>query len=236
MIIYAELHCHTTFSDGWASPAACVRYAARRGLKILAITDHNTAAGALPYWQQPVQDGVLVIPGEEISTELGHVLAFFVRETIAPGPFETVVANIRDQGALPFMAHPYHIALGNRWRKKPILKPTADHLNRLAGLEIYNGHNRSRANRLAVQLAHEKGLPAIAGSDAHLPWEIGNARTAFDLPNLGLDIVRVALELGQMQALPRRVNAFPVYLTVGVLNRLMGRRYAWRPASQQVTV
>lgn len=235
MPAYAELHCHTTFSDGWATPDACVRQAARRGLQILALTDHNTAAGALPYWQQPLQDGVLVIPGEEVSTELGHVLAFFVQATIAPGPFKTVLAQIREQGAIPFMAHPYHIALGNRWRKKPIFKLNPAYLHQLVGLEIHNGHNRTPANRLAASLAEEKKLPRISGSDAHLPWEIGNARTRFDLPRLTLDAVKAALLQGRMQALPRQFNAFPVYLAVGLMNRLTGRRYAWRPTAQRVS-
>lgn len=236
MQFYAELHCHTTFSDGLAAPAACVGQAARRGLQILALTDHNTAAGALPYWQQPVQQGVLVIPGEEISTELGHVLAFFVRASIAPGPFETVVAQIREQGALAFMAHPYQIPLGNRWRKKALCKLTPVHLNQLVGLEIYNGHNRSRANRLAAQLAAAQKLSATSGSDAHLPWEIGNARTRFDLPALTLEAVKAAMLQGQMQALPRRFNAFPIYLAIGLMNRLSGRRYAWRPTPLQIGI
>jgi predicted metal-dependent phosphoesterase TrpH len=236
MQAYAELHCHTTFSDGWASPGDCVRQAARRGLQILAITDHNTAAGALPYWQQPLQDGLLVIPGEEISTELGHVLAFFVRTTIAPGPFEAVLAQIREQEAVPFMAHPYHIALGNRWRHKPIFKLTPAYLNQLVGLETCNGHNRTLANQLAERLAHGKKLPCISGSDAHLPWEIGNARTRFDLPVFKLDEVKAAMLQGRMEALPRRFNAFSIYLAVGLMNRLAGRRYAWRPALEQVNV
>ncbi len=122
MEITAELHCHTTFSDGFASPERCIRQAARRGLQVLAISDHNTAEGAVPFWQHPIQHGVLVIPAEEVSTDLGHVLALFVRQTITPGRFDQVLADIQAQDALPFMAHPYHIPLGNRWRHKPIFK------------------------------------------------------------------------------------------------------------------
>jgi predicted metal-dependent phosphoesterase TrpH len=228
MLVNAELHCHTTFSDGFASPERCIQQAARRGIQVLAISDHNTADGALPYWDRPLQDGVLVIPAEEISTDLGHILAFFVRQTILPGRFDRVLADIRTQGALPFMAHPYHIPLGNVWRRKPILKLTPAHLGALIGLEVENGHNRPRANALAVALAQNQNMPAISGSDAHLPWEIGNALTILNTGELTHPSVRVALSTGQVQNRPRRFNGYGVYLMIGLLNRLSGRSYAWK--------
>ena len=227
-VFRAELHCHTRWSDGWASPAACVRMASRRGLKILAITDHNTAEGALPFWEDPVQAGVLVIPGEEVSTDLGHVLAFFVKETIPPGPFIEVIAQIREQNALALMAHPYHIPLGNRWRKKRTFKLQAEHMDLLNGFEVENGHNRAEANRLAAGFMSERGLPAIAGSDAHFPFEIGNAVTEITCPDLSYAYVRAAILQGDTTPLPRRFNSYVTYLIVGILNRLSSQHYAYK--------
>lgn len=227
MKVYAELHCHTSFSDGWATPEACVRMAGSRGIQILAITDHNTAEGALPYWKKPIQNGVLIVPGEEISTDRGHVLAFFVRDSISPGPFEKVLLCIHEQNALPFMAHPFHIPLGNRWRKQPLCNLRPEHITQLTGIEIYNGHNREQANILAMKFARDKRLSSISGSDAHLPWEIGNAMTEFDLPALTLEAVRTSLSTGQVKAIPRHFNAFAIYLLVGVMNRLTSCRYDW---------
>ncbi len=227
--VAAELHCHTRFSDGWASPQACIRQAQRKGLHVLAITDHDTAAGGLPYWQSPLQDGVLVIPGEEISTDIGHVLAYFVRETIPPGPFETVIQTVREQGGLAFLVHPYQIPLGNHWRKKQIFKATPKQLGLLDGIEIINGHNRAMANQLAVRLAQEGSYTAIAGSDAHLPLEIGNVRCLLEIPEFSYAAVRQALT-GKDQIRPqrRRWNAYGIYLLIGVLNKLQKRRYVWK--------
>jgi len=224
----AELHCHTRFSDGFATPQVCIRAARARRLSILAITDHNTAEGGLPYWDRPVQDGVLVIPGEEISTELGHVLALFVRETIQPGEFLPVVENVHAQGGLAFLAHPYHIPIGNIFRRKTIMKLTAQQLESLDGLEVENGHNRWRANRLAPPLAARHSRVAISGSDAHFPWEVGNACTAIELAELSLQAVRLALLNGRAMPLPRRFSAFPIYLLSGLLNRVQSRQYAWK--------
>ena len=223
---FAELHCHTAYSDGWASPEGCIRQARKRGLQILAITDHNTAEGGLPYWESPLQDGVLVVPGEEVSTDAGHLLAYFVKETISPGPLDDVLAQVRAQNALAFMAHPWHIPLGNRWRKRRIFKLSDARLSRLDGIEVENGHNRSAANRLAWQLAADRKLTAIAGSDAHFPPEIGNARCKVTMPDLSFASLRAALlHRDSVTPLPRRWNAYGVYLFVGLLNKVQRRRY-----------
>lgn len=234
MDLYAELHCHTRYSDGLASPEDCVRSASRKNLQILAITDHDTAQGGLPYWEAPIQHGVLVIPGEEISTDLGHVLAYFVRKTIKPGPFIEVLGEIQKQNALAFMAHPFHIPLGNLWRKKQIFKMSESQIKLLTGLEVENGHNRSSANQMAVKLAQEMSLPAIAGSDAHFPFEIGNVRTRLRVDELTHDSIYEALSSWQaLSVFPRKLNAYPVYLFIGMLNRFFGRRYIFNAKINQ---
>lgn len=231
MPLPAELHCHTRFSDGAADPDACVRAAARRGLRVLAITDHNTAQGGLPYWQAPLRHGVLVIPGEEISTDRGHLLAYFLHETVPPGPFEQALAAVHSQGGLAFMAHPYHIPLGSRWRKRALFHLLPGQLALLDGVETENGHNRARANAMARRLAEREGLRAIAGSDAHYPFEIGNARTLLDLEDLSHPAARVALGQGSPCALPPRVSALAIYYWVGIKNRLLGQHYAYKGKS-----
>lgn len=228
MQVLAELHCHTHYSDGAASSLDCVHTAARRGLSVLAITDHNTAEAGLPFWESPVEQGVLVIPGEEISTDRGHLLAYFVRETIQPGPFEQVLAEVRRQGGLAFMAHPYHIPLANRWRRRSIFHLLPEHLALLDGIEVENGHNRSEANAMAKSLASREHIRAIAGSDAHYPVEIGNACTVLNLEELSLLAVRNALCSGTLQPLPRRWSTEIIYYWVGIKNRLSGQHYSWK--------
>ena len=68
-----DLHCHTTASDGKLSPADLVLRACERGVKTLAITDHDTVEGyreALPVAQQ---QGLRLIPGIELSTVWGGI-------------------------------------------------------------------------------------------------------------------------------------------------------------------
>src|SRR5437764_14367793 len=58
----ADIHMHTNLGDGWASPARVVEEATRRGLPLIAITDHDHVEGA-----KRVQD---VISQRESSLQL----------------------------------------------------------------------------------------------------------------------------------------------------------------------
>jgi 3',5'-nucleoside bisphosphate phosphatase len=80
-----DLHSHTTASDGALSPAALVEAAARRGVKTLAVTDHDTIAALGAAREAGARFGVEIIGGVEISatTPEGrsiHVLGYFFDE------------------------------------------------------------------------------------------------------------------------------------------------------------
>lgn len=76
----ADLHTHTTASDGLHRPADNVRMAKEAGLAAIAITDHDTIAGIAEAEAAGRELGVEVVPGVEISTELDgreiHVLGY----------------------------------------------------------------------------------------------------------------------------------------------------------------
>ncbi len=77
-----DLHVHTNMSDGSFSPAEVVRLAAERGIKAIAITDHDTVAGIAEAQAEGARIGVEVIAGVEISAQwdagILHILGFFV--------------------------------------------------------------------------------------------------------------------------------------------------------------
>ncbi len=66
----ADLHSHSTASDGLASPARLVELAAELGLTHLALTDHDTTSGLAAAREQGGRSGVSVVDGIEITTEL----------------------------------------------------------------------------------------------------------------------------------------------------------------------
>ncbi len=63
-----DMHCHTTMSDGSTSPELLVDYALDAGLDFIAVTDHDTMAGAQLAVNIGKRKGLKVIPGVEVST------------------------------------------------------------------------------------------------------------------------------------------------------------------------
>jgi 3',5'-nucleoside bisphosphate phosphatase len=78
---WADLHAHTTASDGTFTPRELVVLAKKNGLAAVAVTDHDTTGGLQEALQAGRELGVEVVPGIEISTEFEgrevHVLGYF---------------------------------------------------------------------------------------------------------------------------------------------------------------
>jgi predicted metal-dependent phosphoesterase TrpH len=82
----ADLHLHSTASDGRLTPAQVVQEAARRGLNFIALTDHDTIDG-IAAAKEAVKSypALKLIPGVEVSTDIphgeAHVLGYFIDYT-----------------------------------------------------------------------------------------------------------------------------------------------------------
>jgi len=77
-----DLHCHSTASDGGMAPEELVAQAASLGIKVLAITDHDTTEGVPAALAEAQRWNIRVVPGVEISAVSGreeiHLLGYFV--------------------------------------------------------------------------------------------------------------------------------------------------------------
>ncbi|NMF97143.1 PHP domain-containing protein [Aromatoleum toluolicum] len=67
MLLNADLHCHSTVSDGWLTPAEVVRRAAANGVELLALTDHDEVGGIDEAEATARECGIALVPGVEIS-------------------------------------------------------------------------------------------------------------------------------------------------------------------------
>ncbi len=76
-----DLHTHSTYSDGTATPAENVRLAIERGLEGIAVTDHDTTGGYADAFAAAEGTPLQVVPGIEFSAEYDgaslHVLAYW---------------------------------------------------------------------------------------------------------------------------------------------------------------
>jgi predicted metal-dependent phosphoesterase TrpH len=81
-VMEIDLHIHTTASDGTLSPAEVVRYAQAKGLRTIAITDHDTVEGIAEGLKEGRKLGLEVIPGVELSVDFTkgtmHLLGYYI--------------------------------------------------------------------------------------------------------------------------------------------------------------
>jgi hypothetical protein len=79
---FADLHVHTSASDGRLSSEGVVELAASLELAGIGITDHDTVAGILPALAAGERVGITVVPGIEINTDFGktdvHILGYYI--------------------------------------------------------------------------------------------------------------------------------------------------------------
>ncbi len=96
---HADLHMHTTASDGNYPPEELVKMAHERGLTTIAITDHDTTDGIAPAQAAAAEFGMTVIPAVELSAETPedgdvHVLGYYVN--VADANFQEKLAAFRE--------------------------------------------------------------------------------------------------------------------------------------------
>ena len=166
-----ETHCHTHYSkDCLMTIDRMMTVCRERGIDRLFITDHNTADGALK-WAEIEPE--LFIPGEEIMTTKGELLALFVKETIQPflSPEETI-RRLRDQGAFISVSHPFDRMRNGAWNREDL----DEIIDQVDAIEIFNARCFvMKENDEAEAYAKEHGVLGTVGSDAHHPVEIGKA-------------------------------------------------------------
>lgn len=94
-----DLHMHTTASDGRCTPEDLVERCQAKGIRTMAVTDHDTMAGVVPTQQAAEARGMTCLPGIEITSVHGgrdvHVLAYFLPAD-APG-LQPMLAAQRQQ-------------------------------------------------------------------------------------------------------------------------------------------
>ena len=80
-----DFHTHTTFSDGTLSPENLISKAFERGIKVIAVTDHDTISSFQQNLESCNKYNIELVKGIEISTRMDerdiHILAYFYLET-----------------------------------------------------------------------------------------------------------------------------------------------------------
>ena len=182
----ADLHTHTIYSyDGTASVPAVLNRARQIGLDVIAITDHDEIAGALRALELATVYGVEVIPGIEVTTSEGDLLALNVTETIQRGL--SLIETVRKAGELGgFCIAPHPMAGGFGMKSLSAFSimnalRNPDVASVLIGIETYNATTIDKmSNHYARILADRLDIAQTASSDAHIIEAIGLGATEFE--------------------------------------------------------
>lgn len=202
-----ELHSHTLHSDGRLTPDELVALARENQLDFLAVTDHNTVT-ALAEIDHTHLNGLIVIPGIELTTFFGHALALGVERWIDwrtgyhGWTMEDAARSIHTAGGLLIIAHPQDVpspvCTGCRWEY-----PDFD-LDLVDGIEIWNGHwwgsNNKNPKNLRLWQELQSGphrIPATAGTDLHGKSDWGEGRTQTYVHASGLSVAAILAGIRQ---------------------------------------
>jgi predicted metal-dependent phosphoesterase TrpH len=158
-----DLHIHSKYSfDSLSVPKMIVKFVKWKKLDVISITDHNS----MKFYQNIRKfDDLTIIPGMEISTEVGDIIGLFLQEEVKTRKFFEVIDSIRDQDGIIVLPHPYH----RRCDPELLIK----HVDLI---ETANArYSNSKTYEKTKFLARSFKTQCLAGSDAHNYFEIGFA-------------------------------------------------------------
>ncbi len=170
-MLKAEFHCHTRFSgDSLVDLPRLIAVCKRKGIQKLVVTDHNTIAGAI---EAVKLAPALFIIGEEILTQQGELLGFFVQEEIPAGlSAQATIDLLRSQGAFISVSHPFDSLRKGHWRPDDLIGI----LPYINAIEMFNSRCLSPQDNLkAIVFAQQHHILGTVGSDAHSLIEVGAA-------------------------------------------------------------
>ena len=194
----ADLHIHTTASDGVPTPFEVVHWVCdNTDLRVIAIADHNTNVGAIEAAAIAKSEGlpIEVVVAQETESTDGHIIGLWTPDIIRPGmDAASTVAAVHAQGGFAVAAHPFAprfwssvgLDRGKRSVYEVVDYDAMEIANSTPLLFVANWVARVYQYRAGDRFAR------TGGSDAHILRAIGTSRTYF--PGETAEDLRAALE------------------------------------------
>jgi len=179
-----DLHIHSQYSeDAIGSPQDIIKILKKKGFDGMAITDHNAIEGSLKALKLNPKE-FIVIPGVEISTADGHLLALNVTENFPRDlPAEETVDQILDKGGTPIVPHLFRRMSGIKPEKlKTIYSKTP-------AIEVFNSCSLPKTNKKVATIARALNLGGTGGSDTHDPRYAGCGYTVIKSTDTDIDAI-----------------------------------------------
>lgn len=183
----ADLHIHTSMSDGMATAAQLVRHLiATAELNVIAVTDHDTIDGSLVAKDIATNLGAEfeVIIGAEITTLEGHLLALFLEKPVPSfRPLADTIKAVHAQDGICIVPHPmswFIFSVGQRAIERVLASKDPEVY--LDGIETMSASPAGLAVEQKVRRLNRERfhLSETGGSDAHFLKMVGRAATLFE--------------------------------------------------------
>ncbi|KAJ3358217.1 hypothetical protein GGF32_000573 [Allomyces javanicus] len=179
----ADLHSHSTKSDGRLTPRQLLEYALAQGYNAIAVTDHNSITGGLEAERLALTDAqfkdrLLVIPGVEYTCCRIHLSLLGINTTITPprasptdDELRAVINQTHSLGGLVIVNHvPWSTQLADGYPNTPRLPNHPTRMQLIEwGVDGFEIINQNTYDVPSVQLAAQTKLLQVAGSDTHFP-------------------------------------------------------------------
>ena len=170
MILRCLAHVHTHFSfDSRLTAKRILARARQHSIDILIVTDHNTVNGSLELARLARGNPRFVIVAGEFQTEKGDIIGLFLRNEITSRSAQEVTRQIKAQGGLVLLPHPY-----KAHRLDDALLAEVDLI------ETFNARCSAKQNAEAERLAIRLNKAALAGCDAHCGPELNAVVNEFE--------------------------------------------------------
>lgn len=183
---YADIHIHTSFSDGMAEIPELLDYVEHKtDLDVIAVTDHDEITGSYQARELTAKGHYRfeVVMGIEVTTLDGHLLGLFLEKPVRS--WQSLVKTIdaiHAQGGLCIVPHPMS------WLTRSVSRTILDGICSgchsgiyLDGIEVVNGTIAGQVSAAKVKGLNERSykLSETGGSDAHFLAAVGQGRTIF---------------------------------------------------------
>jgi predicted metal-dependent phosphoesterase TrpH len=201
-VLSVELHTHSALSyDGRDPVELLLAQAEAIGLDALAVTDHDEIDASLQAAELAPEYGLVGIPGMEVTSAAGHILAFGIDELVPSGlTYDETLDRIHEQDGIAVVPHPFQSS-----RHGVAAHISRDQLAEADAIEVYNSRLfTGRANRKAERFATARRMPMTAGSDAHIGEMVGQAVTEVATEDRSVEGILDAIAAGKTSVVGSR--------------------------------
>jgi predicted metal-dependent phosphoesterase TrpH len=177
-----DLHCHSKYSyDNYLEPEELIEQAIKMNLDGVCFTEHHSMIPSWPLERIRIPEGFYIFRGLEISTDLGHLLIYGLKDdswnkrpnNTYLNAFE-VIENVHRLGGICVPAHPF--------RGRDSFGENIFSMDGFDAIETHNGLNLENMNQKAIHAARLRNLSSLGGSDCHNKEHVGRAFTEFKNP------------------------------------------------------